>query len=135
MIFDYANCNHTVSNLSVPLVMLFVICINLIGLAWNSQEVIVPPVEGEAGGGTSYGWSDAGVYVSSLMKGAIDPSEVASSDLLHVWCMPNTVNVGSQEMPRILEQVCLLYLIFGLYCGVLFLELCFRYCGHWLEYK
>ncbi|CAO2833996.1 unnamed protein product [Amaranthus hypochondriacus] len=76
--------------------------------AGNSQEVMVPPVEGVAGGGTSYGWSDAGVYVSSSMKGAIDPSEVASSDLLHVWCVPNTVNVGSQEMPRKLEQVNLL---------------------------
>ncbi|KAL2894596.1 Glutamyl-tRNA(Gln) amidotransferase subunit B mitochondrial [Bienertia sinuspersici] len=70
----------------------------------NSQEVSVPPVEGVAGGGTSYGWTDASMYVSSAMKGSIDPSEVPSSELVHVWCVPSTVNVGSQEMPRHLEQ-------------------------------
>ncbi|KNA23591.1 hypothetical protein SOVF_023500 isoform A [Spinacia oleracea] len=74
----------------------------------NSQEVMVPPVEGVAGGGTSYGWSDGGAYVSSLMKGDIDPLEVPSSELLNVWCMPSTANVGSQEMPRHLEPVNLL---------------------------
>lgn len=80
------------------------------GFAGNNQEVMLPPVEGVAGGGTSYGWSDAGIYASGSMKGTIDPSEVPSSELLHVWCMPSTANVGSQEMPRHLEPVCMLYL-------------------------
>lgn len=74
----------------------------------NAQEALVPPVEGVAGGGTSYGWSDGGIYVSSTMNGAIDPLAVPSSELLHVWCMPSTANVGSQEMPRHLEPVNLL---------------------------
>lgn len=86
-------------------------------LAGNSQEVMVPPVEGVAGGGTSYGWSDGGAYVSSLMKGDIDPLEVPSSELLNVWCMPSTANVGSQEMPRHLEPVCMLYHIFLCFCA------------------
>ncbi|KAL9244174.1 hypothetical protein vseg_017978 [Gypsophila vaccaria] len=75
----------------------------------NSHDVTVPPVEGVAGGGTSYGWSDGGAtYGSTALKGVIDPSEVPSSELLHVWCMPSTANVGSQEMPRQLEPINLL---------------------------
>lgn len=76
--------------------------------AGNHQETMVPPIEGVSGGGTSYGWSDSGFHASSSLKGTIDPSEVPSADLLHVWCMPNTANVGSQEMPRNLEQAKLL---------------------------
>lgn len=68
----------------------------------------MPPIEGVAGGGTSYGWSDGTIQVSAALKGAIDPTEVPSSELVHVWCMPSTVNVGSQEMPRHLEPVNLL---------------------------
>ncbi|KAJ8450733.1 hypothetical protein Cgig2_021205 [Carnegiea gigantea] len=74
----------------------------------NLQEVMVPPIEGVAGGGTSYGWSDGTIQISAALKGAIDPTEVPSSELVHVWCMPSTVNVGSQEMPRHLEPVNLL---------------------------
>lgn len=73
----------------------------------NPQEVLVP-VEGVAGGGTSYGWSDGGIHITTTLKGAIDPTEVPSSELVHVWCMPSTANVGSQEMPRHLEPVNLL---------------------------
>lgn len=68
----------------------------------------MPPIEGVAGGGTSYGWSDGTIQISAALKGAIDPTEVPSSELVHVWCMPSTVNVGSQEMPRHLEPVNLL---------------------------
>ncbi|KAK9748383.1 hypothetical protein RND81_02G053500 [Saponaria officinalis] len=74
----------------------------------NSHDVTVPPVEGVAGGGTSYGWSDGSTYPSTALKGVIDPLEVPSSELLHVWCMPSTANVGSQEMPRQLEPINLL---------------------------
>lgn len=74
----------------------------------NPQDVMVPPIEGVAGGGTSYGWSDGSIPVSSTLKGAVDPTEVSSSELVHVWCMPSTANVGSQEMPRHLEPVNLL---------------------------
>jgi len=37
--------------------------------------------------------------------GEIDPRKVPTADLLHVWCMPSTANVGQQEMPRPLENV------------------------------
>lgn len=68
----------------------------------------VPPVEGVAGGGTAYGWSDSGLPDPSRLKGAIDPTKVPSSDLVHVWCMPSTANVGPQDMPRSLEPVSVL---------------------------
>ncbi|GAB2219015.1 hypothetical protein Droror1_Dr00006640 [Drosera rotundifolia] len=79
----------------------------------NSQrgshpEAIVPPVEGVAGGGTSYGWGDIGFSASVPRRGTIDPTKVPSEELIHVWCMPNTANVGAQEVPRQLEQVNLL---------------------------
>ncbi|GAB4852080.1 hypothetical protein Ancab_016270 [Ancistrocladus abbreviatus] len=74
----------------------------------NPQEVMVPPIEGLAGGGTAYGWSDGASHSSAPLKGSIDPTEVPSTALLHVWCMPSTANVGSQEMPRHLEPVNLL---------------------------
>lgn len=74
----------------------------------NPQEMTVPPVEGVAGGGTAYGWSDGVVHPSNSLKGSTDPTEVPSADLLHVWCMPSTANVGPQEMPRPLEHVTLL---------------------------
>ncbi|GAB2291308.1 hypothetical protein Dimus_025566 [Dionaea muscipula] len=74
----------------------------------GNPEVIVPPVEGVAGGGTAYGWGDGGFHTSTQLRGLIDPSKVPSATLLHVWCMPNTANVGAQEVPRQLEQVNLL---------------------------
>lgn len=77
--------------------------------AGSHPEVIVPPVEGVAGGGTAYGWSESG---PNLLKGSIDPLKVHSSELLHVWCMPSTANVGPQDMPRTLEPVSLIELYF-----------------------
>lgn len=73
----------------------------------DHREAMVPPVEGVAGGGTAYGWSETGVQDPSLLRGSIDPSKVHSSELVHVWCMPNTANVGPQDMPRMLETVSL----------------------------
>lgn len=74
----------------------------------NSHDVSVPPVEGVAGGGTAYGWNDGYMHASNPLKGSIDPTEVPSADLLHVWSMPNTANVGPQEMPQPLEPITLL---------------------------
>lgn len=71
-------------------------------LAENSRSIVVPPVEGVAGGGTAYGWNDEG---SDPLRGSINPTEVPTGDLVHVWCLPSTVNVGPQEMPRLLEPV------------------------------
>lgn len=77
-------------------------------MAGNPQEMTVPPVEGVAGGGTAYGWSDGVMLSSNRLQGSIDPTEVPSADLLHVWCMPSTANIGPQEMPRPLEHVSIL---------------------------
>ncbi|CAL5385018.1 unnamed protein product [Camellia sinensis] len=77
-----------------------------IGLS-NPQDMMVPPVEGVAGGGTAYGWDDTGLHNSSPLRGTIDPAKVPSADLVHVWCMPNTANVGPQDMPRTLEPKCM----------------------------
>nr|XP_008377409.2 uncharacterized protein LOC103440497 [Malus domestica] len=74
----------------------------------NPQDVVVPPVEGVAGGGTAYGWTEGGLQGASPLKGSIDPTEVPTADLVHVWCMPSTANVGPQETPRNLESVNLL---------------------------
>ncbi|PON40468.1 hypothetical protein PanWU01x14_297100 [Parasponia andersonii] len=74
----------------------------------NPQEILVPPVEGVAGGGTAYGWNDGGLRDLIPLKGSIDLTEVPTTDLVHVWCMPNTTNVGPQEMPRHLEPINLL---------------------------
>ncbi|KAB5527863.1 hypothetical protein DKX38_021710 [Salix brachista] len=77
----------------------------------NPQGIVVPPVEGVAGGGTSYGWNDGGGvhFSNSSLRGSIDPSEVSTSDLVHVWCLPSTANVGPQEIPSIhLEPINLL---------------------------
>uniref|UniRef100_A0A5B7BN44 Glycoside hydrolase 123 catalytic domain-containing protein n=1 Tax=Davidia involucrata TaxID=16924 RepID=A0A5B7BN44_DAVIN len=76
--------------------------------AGNPQDMMVPPVEGVAGGGTAYGWSDSGVHNSNPLRGTVDPTKVPSADLVHVWCMPSTANVGLQEMPRSLEPISLL---------------------------
>ncbi|KAL3022773.1 hypothetical protein AAZX31_04G032700 [Glycine max] len=73
----------------------------------NPQDVVVPPVEGVAGGGTAYGWNDGGTHGLNV-KGPIDPTEIPTKDLVHVWCMPNTANVGPQDMPRHLEPINLL---------------------------
>lgn len=67
---------------------------------------MVPPVEGVAGGGTAYGWTDNEVHDPRSLRGAIDPAKVPSSELVHVWCMPSTANVGQQDMPQRLEPVC-----------------------------
>lgn len=74
----------------------------------KTQNVSVPPVEGVAGGGTSYGWVDGGLRGTNLGAGVIDPTKVHSDDLLHVWSMPSTANVSQQEAPRPLEKVNLL---------------------------
>ncbi|KAK4859918.1 hypothetical protein QYF36_014193 [Acer negundo] len=76
--------------------------------AENPQGVVVPPVEGVAGGGTAYGWNDADLPGSDPPKGSIDPTEAPTADLVHVWCMPSTANVGPQETPRHLEPTNLL---------------------------
>lgn len=74
----------------------------------NQVGVVMPPVEGLAGGGTAYGWSDDGLQDSILDTGEVDPTKVPAADMLHVWCMPSTANVGQQEMPRPLEKISLL---------------------------
>ncbi|XWS14600.1 hypothetical protein CRYUN_Cryun35bG0023500 [Craigia yunnanensis] len=74
----------------------------------NGQDMLVPPVEGVAGGGTAYGWNDGGFHVSNPLKGSIDPSEVPTADLVHVWCLPSTANIGPQEVPRNSEPISLL---------------------------
>ncbi|MFS7892628.1 hypothetical protein Hanom_Chr00s000686g01655001 [Helianthus anomalus] len=74
----------------------------------GSPQETVPPVEGVAGGGTAYGWDDGSLQDQSLLRGVIDPSRVPSFELVHVWCMPSTANVGPQETPRPLEPVSLL---------------------------
>lgn len=74
----------------------------------NSEDIVVPPIEGVAGGGTAYGWNDGGFQGSNLLKESINPSEVPTTDLVHIWCMPSTANVGHQEMPRPLEPINLL---------------------------
>lgn len=73
--------------------------------ASGSPQEMIPPVEGVAGGGTAYGWGDGSVQDQSLLRGTIDPSRVPSSELVHVWYMPSTANVGPQETPRQLEPV------------------------------
>ncbi|XP_021896439.1 uncharacterized protein LOC110813556 isoform X1 [Carica papaya] len=75
--------------------------------AEDPQEMVVPPVEGVAGGGTAYGWNDGGMHLNAL-KGLVDPTEVPTADLVYVWCMANTANIGPQEMPRNLEPINLL---------------------------
>ncbi|KAG9150417.1 hypothetical protein Leryth_014580 [Lithospermum erythrorhizon] len=74
----------------------------------GSQIDMPVPVEGVAGGGTAYGWSDSGVRDPTPLRGRIDPSKVPCSDLVHVWCMPSTANVGPHELPRPLEHISLL---------------------------
>ncbi|KAL8145053.1 uncharacterized protein LOC141706793 isoform X1 [Apium graveolens] len=73
----------------------------------SHQEMMVPPVEGVAGGGTAYGWDD-GLHDPGLLRGTIDPTKVPSAELMHVWCMPSTANVGLQDMPRQMEPISLL---------------------------
>ncbi|KAH9758643.1 DUF4091 domain-containing protein [Citrus sinensis] len=74
----------------------------------NPQDTVVPPVEGVAGGGTAYGWNDNCSQSSGPLNGSINPTEIPTADLVHVWCMPSTANVGPQEMPRPLEPINLL---------------------------
>ncbi|KAF3645754.1 putative COP9 signalosome complex subunit 4-like [Capsicum annuum] len=81
-------------------------CLNLDISVGDHQETV--PVEGVAGGGTAYGWSDTGVNDPRPLRGAIDPMKVSSLELLNVWCMPNSANVGPQDMPRELEPISLL---------------------------
>lgn len=66
------------------------------------------PVEGVAGGGTAYGFNDGGLNAEPL-KQSLDPAQVPTADLVNVWCMPNSINVGSQETPRPLEPVSVLF--------------------------
>lgn len=74
-------------------------------LGVNPPNFIVPPVEGIAGGGTGYGWTDGGAECSNFGRGIIDPTQIPSADLLQVWCMPSTANVGEQDMPRPFDHV------------------------------
>lgn len=71
----------------------------------NPVYITMPPVEGVAGGGTGYGWNDGGFENSCSFPRVIDPTKVPTAEFLHVWCMPNTANVGQQEIPRPLEPV------------------------------
>ncbi|GAV75355.1 DUF4091 domain-containing protein [Cephalotus follicularis] len=63
----------------------------------NNTAVGMPPVEGVAGGGTAYGWNDGGEGLSHHRN--INPSEVPTSDLLHLWSIPSTCNVSAQDIP------------------------------------
>ncbi|KAK9129932.1 hypothetical protein Sjap_010419 [Stephania japonica] len=74
----------------------------------SAQDTSTPPLEGVSGGGTSYGWSNGEVHGSGYLRGTVDPTEVRTADLLHVWSMPSTANVGQQEMPRPMEPIKLL---------------------------
>ncbi|KAL6012364.1 hypothetical protein ACLOJK_002851 [Asimina triloba] len=74
----------------------------------NTQHTGMPPVEGVGGGGTGYGWSDGILHTSNSFGGVVDPTKVPSAELLHVWSMPSTANIGQQEMPRPLEPISLL---------------------------
>ncbi|WOL11660.1 hypothetical protein Cni_G20424 [Canna indica] len=74
----------------------------------NPPNFVVPPVEGIAGGGTGYGWTDGGNESSNFGRGVIDPTQISSGEFLHVWCMPSTANIGQQEMPRPLDNVSIL---------------------------
>lgn len=74
----------------------------------NPQNYVFPPVEGVAGGGTGYGWSDGNLKETSSFNGEVDPTKFPTADLVHVWAMPSTANVGQQEMPRPLEPISLL---------------------------
>lgn len=68
----------------------------------NSDYFSPPPVEGVAGGGTGYGWNDASL---KMIDGN---NRQSTSDLLHIWSMPSTANVGHQEQPRPLEHIAML---------------------------
>lgn len=79
----------------------------------GNQHSGAPPVEGVGGGGTSYGWSDGGCQLPASFSGVIDPSRIPSSDLVHVWHMPSTENVGNQGIPQQFEHVsCSLFSIY-----------------------
>lgn len=72
--------------------------------------MMVPPVEGVAGGGTAYGWDD-GLHGPSGLRGVIDPTKVPTAELVHVWCLPSTTNIGQQEMPRHFDPVSVVCII------------------------
>lgn len=74
----------------------------------NAQNFVVPPIEGVAGGGTSYGWNAGGMQDSKLFSDGVDPTKVPTADLVHVWSMPSTATVGPQDMPRPMEPISLL---------------------------
>lgn len=83
---------------------------------------MVPPVEGVAGGGTAYGWDD-GLHDPGLLRGVIDPTKVPSAELMHVWCMPSTANIGLQDMPRQVEPVSVYF-----FCVIFTLNALFLAC-------
>ncbi|CAH9081007.1 unnamed protein product [Cuscuta epithymum] len=74
----------------------------------GNQEVAGPPVEGIAGGGTAYGWTNGEVNDPKPLRGVIDPAKVPTSELVHVWWMPSTANVGPQDVPQHMEPISLL---------------------------
>jgi hypothetical protein len=57
------------------------------------------------GGGTGYGWNEDAEAGGGVVGSEIDIARHATSDLVHVWCMPSTAIIGHQEPPRSLEQV------------------------------
>ena len=72
----------------------------------NTVDLVAPPpVEGVGGGGTGYGWSDGQEPQILGLGNEIDVTRHATSDLVHVWCMPSTAMIGHQEPPRPLQQV------------------------------
>jgi hypothetical protein len=68
----------------------------------NSDYFSPPPVEGVSGGGTAYGWIDASPYMLTTDG---ESCRKSTSDLVSVWQMPSTANLGHQEQPRLLEDV------------------------------
>lgn len=74
----------------------------------NVEFAAPPPLEGVGGGGTGYGWNEDAEVGGGVVGSEIDIARHATSDLVHVWCMPSTAIIGHQEPPRSLEQVSLL---------------------------
>ncbi|XP_071724552.1 uncharacterized protein [Rutidosis leptorrhynchoides] len=80
----------------------------------SNNGAVVVPVEGVGGGGTAYGFESSttatsiSTISSNLAKfnksgNGINPTEIPTSDLVYVWTMPSTANVGPQDMPRLLD--------------------------------
>ncbi|KAF4404264.1 hypothetical protein G4B88_014720 [Cannabis sativa] len=68
----------------------------------NLQDILVPPVEGVAGGGTAYGWDDGGLRNLSPLKGSIDPSEVQPKKVEQLLPMADIVTPNLKEASALL---------------------------------